>query len=271
MFNDYSAPFAVIARKPEHLAGTLELDLWASPAKVGDPASMSAATQLILDVQAALIDRPEMFYLETAPSAPEPNVNSSHITHKIYLTPRFADPRDLAERIDKFNLLFGILAGAGAHGLSQLALVDWALAPLHHDWAAAYHRQARSQRQYGYGKIYPWMLDLARDHYEQIRAARVPLLGPWLNGTYPVTDPPTFRLLHAELPTEAGYIGLQLARGQLGTLMAKPDSELHQIAEQLKFHKLLRSAGVELNGDLKYFRTSAFLKTINYAEQMELR
>ena len=254
------------------LSGPLRISLAARPAD-NDPANLPAAQARVATVRARLTDEGRgLFHLEDDRNERGPMANAYSAGDIIHLIPRWEDPADLATRRAHFELLFAILTGAGACNDSLLKLIDWAIEPLHQAWWTQWQALARRYGQSWHG-LTSFEVGLAHRHYEQIRAARISMLNPWLAGAFPTKDPILFSLLHAGLPPAAGYVGLRLAGGSIGNLVVAPGTEEEEIAHLLVAHRLLRYAGVDrASGDPKYVRTPDFIEGMgkSYEERMKL-
>jgi hypothetical protein len=258
---------------PAHLfSGPLRLALQALPAD-NDPANLPAAQGRVSSVRSRLTDEGRSFFhLENDRDVPHPTFGAYRASDVMYLIPRWEDPADLAARRVHFELLFAILTGAGASNNGLLKLIDWAIEPLHLAWWSEWQALARKFGSSWHG-LTGFEVDLAHKHYEQIRALRISMLNPWLSGAFPTKSPTLFGLLHADLPPVAGYVGLRLAGGSVGNLVAATETEEEQIACLLVAHRLLRFAGIDkASGDPKYVRTPSFIEGMSqaYEERMKL-
>ena len=130
------------------------------------------------------------------------------------ILPRLADPRDVAERSAVARLLMAGLADTGLAIRRRLVLVDWAVLPVLGAVRAASsclvqgsHRLSRSEQE-------------AR--HAAVRAARLPLLAPWLDGTEAVADRAAFAAFHTTLP----YLETVLLRELMESSRPRPSARL---------------------------------------------
>lgn len=131
---------------------------------------------------------------------------SANTWGKLYVSPRFAHPADLDERQDRAAVLIGNLVVPPLGDLRLLGLADWVAKPLIAAENQALQRLAD-------GGVHPSFARRAAA-FEAIRAARRDTLGPWLVGDFGTeSELATFRLIHAEAPSERAYALAALAAG----------------------------------------------------------
>jgi hypothetical protein len=165
----------------------------------------------------------------------------------ILVRSHLVDPTSVEERAVAFRELCGLLAACEVEARA-LDILDWPLLPHKIAWDAAYKEtlHAANWSQHSFEEL---GLEVAMSGFwPALRAARLPLLAPWLGGTQPVRNREMFTLLHAGLSDELAYLTLSVAGGR-HLIFRSADAALPGLAAAAAAHKLvsIRDSGLQMD------------------------
>ena len=252
---------ASITTDPQWLSGPIQFSISYHPS---DKAlSGTVALDAIRAANDSLVEAlSPLFHFETEARNSIPSASSIGAGHSFRLFPRWDSPADLDVRHAHFEAMFAVLTGLGCRNSDLLNLVTWALLPLHLAWEADLAVESSNNGGSGWHSLPDWELDLAARHYPAIRAARIKMMRPWLEGRFS-TGTPTLRdhewfsALHAGFPADVAYVGLRAVSGGLGTISETPGTHRAEMVEALAGAGMLRRAGFK-DGEEQWVRTPVF-------------
>ena len=148
-------------------------------------------------------------YFGQAGWAGSPSATSWPARASLACAPNLADPADLDERIEAYEVLTAAM-DQPALAAAVLPLVDWVVRPLLRAWELAGQEsemklsRTRSLVNFEVGMSGYW---------PQVRRLRRELLAPWFDGRRPTRRREFFCQIHEGLPDELAYLALRVGGG----------------------------------------------------------